>query len=329
MRVGVIMGGTSSERDVSLRSGRAVAAALRENGHEVVSIEVRSERDLAGCLLDSRLDAAFIAMHGRFGEDGRLQALLELAGIPYTGSDVLSSALAMDKLKAKEMFRLHNVPTPPYYTLSRAERSRLADFHGSFGFPVVVKPRREGSSFGVAKADDAAELARAVDAALELDDAVVVERFVRGAEVAVGILDGRVLGAIEISPPGDLYDTEAKYESSETQYFIPARLPASRLVGVLNLAQRAAEALDCQGATRVDLLVTEGGNEYVLEVNTSPGMTETSLLPKIAEAAGYDFASLCQTILEAAVGTEARPSVEVEAAPSSETLAAEPVLVAV
>ncbi len=326
-RVGVIMGGTSSERDVSLSSGRAVAAALAEKGHDVVELDVTSTRGLATRLHRAKLDVAFIAMHGRFGEDGRLQAMLETVGIPYTGSDVLSSALAMDKLKAKELFRLHNVPTPPYYTLRRADRALLEEVHGSFGFPVVVKPRREGSSFGVAKASDREQLARSVDEALTYDESIVVERFVGGREIAVGLLDGRVLGAIEIAPPGDLYDTEAKYQSEQTEYFLPARIPASRLLGVINLAQRAASALECQGAVRVDLIVTEGGNEYVLEVNTCPGMTETSLLPKIADAAGYDFPTLCDAILQAARGfAPARQSVAEE---PSVPLAAEPVLVAV
>jgi D-alanine-D-alanine ligase len=214
---------------------------------------------------------------------------------------VLASALAMDKLKAKEMFRLHNVPTPPYYTVNGADD--LADLeatHGSFGFPVVVKPRGEGSSLGVAKAGSLAELAAALEVAFEYDDTVIVERFVSGVEINVGVLDGRVLGAIEIAPKNGMYDYEAKYTPGMTEYFMPARLPPTRYRGICNLADRAVRALGCTGAVRVDLLVTSGENEYVLEVNTLPGMTETSLLPKIAAAAGYDFGRLCETILESA-----------------------------
>ena len=302
-RVGVLMGGGSGEREVSLRSGSAVADALEACGHEVVRIVLGESfgAELAQTLETARIDVAFLALHGRLGEDGCVQGLLELARIPYTGENVLTSALAMDKLKSKELFRLHNVPTPPYYTLTADDDlGDLESLHGSFGFPVVVKPRAEGSSLGLTKASSAAELARGVEAALEFDDAVVVERFVRGAEVTVGILGGRVLGAIEVVPKSGLYDYAAKYEPGGAEYFMPARLSPARYRGVLNLAERAARALGCRGAVRVDLLVTSGENEYVLEVNTLPGMTETSLLPKIAASAGFDFAALCDAILTGA-----------------------------
>lgn len=300
VRVGVIMGGASGEREVSLRSGAAIAAALAERGHEVVRIVLSAEKDPAVALKRARIDVAFLALHGRFGEDGCVQGLCELYGIPYTGSSVLSSALAMDKVKSKEMFRLHNVPTPPYYTASPADLDDLAEVHGSFGFPVIVKPRGEGSSIGVMRSNDLGELESALRTAFEYDEVALVERFVQGREVHVGILDGRVLGAIEIAPKAGLYDYDAKYTPGMTDYFLPARLPATRMRGVLNLAERAARALGCSGACRVDLLVTEGQNEYVLEVNTLPGMTETSLLPKIAASAGYDFGTLCEAMLEGA-----------------------------
>jgi D-alanine-D-alanine ligase len=301
-RVGVVMGGSSGERDVSLRSGEAVAHALASRGHDVVRVVLDARPDAAlDALREANIDVAFLALHGRHGEDGCIQGLLELAGIPYTGSGVLSSALAMDKLKAKELFRLHNVPTPPYYMVAHDED--LADIetiHGSFGFPVIVKPRGEGSSLGVRKASSFSELLSAIEEALALDDTVLVERFVSGIEVNVGILNGRALGAIEIVPKKGIYDYEAKYTPGMTEYFMPARMSPTRYRGVLNLADRAARALGCSGPCRVDLLVTASENEYVLEVNTLPGMTETSLLPKIAAAAGYDFASLCESILSSA-----------------------------
>jgi len=299
-RVGVVMGGTSAEREISLRSGLAVAEGIERLGHEVVPVILSEETDAYSAIVAADLDVAFLALHGRLGEDGCVQGLLELIGIPYTGSSVLSSALAMDKLKAKEMFRLHNVPTPPYYTLEASQLDELDQVHGSFGFPVIVKPRREGSSLGVARVDSPSELRNAVLDALTYDGSVLVERFVSGKEIAVGILDGRVLGAIEIAPAGGVYDYQAKYTPGLTEYFMPARLPTARYRGVLNLAERAAQALDTSGAVRVDLLVTEGQNEYVLEVNTLPGMTETSLLPKIAAAAGFDFDALCAAMLERA-----------------------------
>lgn len=298
-RVGVLMGGTSAEREVSLRTGEGVAAALEARGHEVARL-VWDAQGLDELLRSARVDVVFLALHGRGGEDGCVQGMLELMGVPYTGSGVLASALAMDKLKAKELFRLHNVPTPPYYAATRSDLDDLEEVHGSFGFPAIVKPRREGSSVGLAKAASMSELARAMDAALAFDDQVLVERFVKATEVHVGILDGRVLGAIEVVPRDGLYDYRAKYTAGMTEYITPPRLPATRLRGVMNLAERAARALSCTGACRVDLLVTEGENEYVLEVNTLPGMTPTSLLPKIAAAAGIEYGELCEAILSGA-----------------------------
>jgi D-alanine-D-alanine ligase len=300
-RIGVVMGGTSAEREVSLRSGEAVAACLEECGHDVVRLQLGSGVDTYSMLSNARLESAFLCLHGRLGEDGCIQGMLELLGIPYTGSGVLASALAMDKLKAKEMFRLHNVPTPPYYEYSGDDfLTDIAQCHGSFGFPVVVKPRREGSSVGVSVARNFEELARAADAALQHDSSILVERFVEGREIAVGILDERVLGAIEVAPKQGIYDFNAKYTAGQTEYYSPARIAPTRFRGVLNLAVQAARSLGTCGAVRVDMIVTEGMNEYVLEVNTLPGMTETSLLPKIADAAGFRFATLCETIASSA-----------------------------
>ena len=319
-RVGVVMGGTSAERDVSLRSGAAVASALVQAGHDVVRIELGADLGSFEALRDASIDVAFLALHGRMGEDGCIQGLLEILGIPYTGSGVLGSALAMDKLKSEELFRLHNVPTPPYYVFGESDAAADVDeMHGSFGFPVIVKPRREGSSIGVSRAANLPELARAIENALVYDRSVLIERFIAAREVAVGILDGRVLGVIEIVPKSGIYDYQAKYTPGMTEYFMPARLPAARSRGILNLAERAAAAVEARGAVRVDLLVTEGQNEYVLEVNTLPGMTPTSLLPKIAEAAGFGFVELCETILAGATndGAVPRPMFEIAAAPAT------------
>jgi D-alanine-D-alanine ligase len=308
-RVGVLMGGMSAEREVSLRTGEGVAAALESKGHDVVRIVCgptsisasrSGSRGIDELVRAAEIDVAFLALHGRGGEDGCVQGLLELLGVPYTGSSVLASALAMDKLKAKEMFRLHNVPTPPYYVATAVDLDALEELHGSFGFPCIVKPNGEGSSVGLTKAHDLAELARGIEAALEHDSSVLVERFVKAMEVTVGLLDGRVLGAIEVAPKSGLYDYSAKYTSGDTEYISPPRLAPTRARGVMNLAERAARALGCTGACRVDLLVTEGENEYVLEVNTLPGMTPTSLLPKIAAGVGMDYASLCEAILDGA-----------------------------
>ena len=304
-RVGILMGGVSSEQEISLRTGEAIYEALLARGYQVTKVLV--DRDLDRRLRESPIDVAFLALHGTYGEDGCVQGLLEIMGIPYTGSGVMASALAMDKLKSKQLFRLYNVPTPPYYVVREAELERLEEVHGSFGFPAFVKPRSQGSSVGAGKADNVGELRVRCEEALRVDDYALIERFVAGREITVGVLDGRALGAIEIVPKTGFYDYKNKYVVGQSEYHYPARLTPTRYKGVLNLAERAAEALEVRGAVRVDLLVTDGENEYVLELNTLPGMTETSLLPKIAKEAGYDFGALCEAILARASLGQRRP----------------------
>ncbi|RYZ67989.1 MAG: D-alanine--D-alanine ligase [Proteobacteria bacterium] len=333
LRVGVVMGGPSKEREVSLKTGEGVCEALESRGHDVVRIvlgEHGSSPDTQ--LRRANLDVAFLALHGRGGEDGCIQGLLEWLQIPYTGSGVLASALAMDKLKAKELFRLHNVPTPPYYTARTADLENLDEIHGSFGYPAIVKPRSEGSSVGLAKAGNLAQLEAGIRQALEHDEFALVERFVQGAEIQVGLLDGRVLGAIEVAPHSGLYDYASKYTPGATDYFLPPRLAATRVRGLMNLAERAVRALGCTGACRVDLLATAGENEYVLEVNTLPGLTPTSLLPKIAAEAGMDYATLCEEILKSAtlharLGARSETTRTAEVAVLAET--AQPIAIAV
>ena len=304
-RVGILMGGVSSEREVSLRTGAAIFDALRERGYDVVKVLV--DRDVDRTLRQTPIEVAFLALHGTYGEDGSIQGLLEILSIPYTGSGVMASALAMDKLKSKQLFQHCNVPTPPYYAVATEQLGRLDELHGSFGFPVFVKPRCQGSSVGAGRANDLTELrARCADA-LCFDHYALIERHITGMEVNVGLLDGKALGAIEIVPKGDFYDYKSKYQAGGSEYHLPARLSPTRYKSVLNLAERAAQALDVSGATRVDLLVTSGENEYVLEVNTLPGMTATSLLPKIAQGAGYEFADLCEAILARARLHQRRP----------------------
>jgi D-alanine-D-alanine ligase len=315
-RVGILMGGLSAEREVSLRTGEGVASALKERGYDVARIFFGpGTRGIDQLVREAKIDVAFLALHGRGGEDGCVQGLLELMGIPYTGSSVLASALAMDKLRSKELFRLHNLPTPPYYLLCEADLLSLPEVHENFGFPVIVKPRSEGSSVGVAKAGSLDELRAAAENALAHDSFALVERYVRAMEVHVGVLDGRVLGGIEVVPKSGFYDYSSKYTAGATEYICPPRLGTTRARGVMNLAERAARALGCSGACRIDLLVTEGENEYVLEVNTLPGMTPTSLLPKIAASAGLDYGSLCEAILRGARLHAGLP--EAEASPRS------------
>ena len=298
-RVGVLMGGLSSERAVSLETGEAVLAALVELGYDAQGIFVDRDIDLA--LRQAGIDVAFLALHGRYGEDGCIQGLLETMGIPYTGSDVLSSALAMNKHKAKELFRFHNVPTPPYYVLQNDGTASIIDQHGDFGFPVVVKPVSAGSSVGVEIVTTPEALRVACENALCFDNQVLIERWIQGRELSVAIVGDRPLGAIEISPVSSgFYDYTAKYNSGEAEYHIPPRLNPQRYRGILAQAIRAHRGLGCRGATRVDLIVSNAGNEYVLEVNTVPGLTPTSLFPKIANAAGMSFAELTEGILRGA-----------------------------
>lgn len=285
-RVGVIMGGSAAERETSLSSGHAIAGALEQEGFSVTRLELSREGELWALLSVCELDLAFPALGGTFGADGSVQALLQVRGIPYAGSRVLSTALARDSLKAKEMFRLHNLPTPPYYAVSTRERDQLAVLHGSFGYPVLVRPRRGGSWQNAVRAEDWAELSRAVELGLRDDDAVLVERLVTGQHVVVAILDGRVLGATRVEGPHTV------------------GLASTRSQGVLNLAERAGQALDCRGALEVHVLVTAGGNEYVLEVNTAPNLSDSGRFAQIARAAGFDLGALCRTLVSGALESE-------------------------
>lgn len=300
-RIGVLMGGLSSEKAISIATGEAVLAALLERGYDAQPLFVDRDIDLA--LRQSQIDVAFIALHGRYGEDGCIQGMLETLGIPYTGSDVLASALAMNKVKAKEIFRLHNLPTPPYYVMERpahTDEAEILAYHGDFGYPVVVKPVSEGSSVGVEIAADPDSFVAACERAFCFDREVLVERYISGMEVSVAVLGDRAVGAVEIAPSTGFYDYGAKYTSGATDYHIPPRLSPERYRGVLTQALRAHRALGCSGATRVDLIVSETGNEYILEVNTVPGLTPTSLLPKIACAAGLEFDDLIEAMLHGA-----------------------------
>jgi D-alanine-D-alanine ligase len=294
-RIGVLMGGLSAERDVSFTTGLAICDALEQRGYDVAPIVV--DRDLDRQLRQSPIDVAFLALHGRYGEDGCVQGMLEMMGIPYTGSGVLASALCMHKAKAKELFRLHNVPTPPYYVLDVDGAAEVASLHGSFGFPVVVKPVAEGSNLGVTVASTIEELCLAVEQARTYAGQVLVERHVRGKEVSAALIADQVLGVVEIERAGDFFDYSSRYRSGVSSYHIPARLPPARYQAVLELARRTQRALGCQGASRVDLIATDGDNEYVLEVNTQPELTPSSLFPLLAAAQGMDFGDLCERLL--------------------------------
>ena len=297
-KVAMLYGGRSTERDVSLRTGKGCAEALQSRGYDVTLVDV--DLDVAARLREAKADVAFVALHGRWGEDGAIQGLLESMGIPYTGSGVLASALGMDKAMSKLLFRDHGLKVIEYrvFPPERAARITVADL--PFGLPAVVKPGGEGSSVGVHIVRDAGALGEACLDASRYKGGLIVERYVKGAEVNVAVLDGRALGAIEIVPSREFYDYTAKYTAGSTQYFYPARLPEEHYSRVCLEAERAHDALGCAGVTRADFIVTADGTPYILEVNTVPGMTATSLVPKIAAGRGISFSDLCERLLEGA-----------------------------
>jgi D-alanine-D-alanine ligase len=292
-KIGVLMGGLSAEREVSLNSGRAVLAALTSQGYDAVGIDV--DRNLAHRLSEEGVEVAFIALHGRFGEDGSVQGLLEMMGIPYTGSGVLASALAINKVYSKVIFRSAGLLVAPYQVVRRGEQLNL-----SHPLPVVVKPSQEGSSVGVSIVREQGQMEKALADAFSYDNEVLVERFIDGREVQVGILDGKAMGAIEIVPKNEFYDFEAKYTAGMAEHILPARLPAAIYADVLKAGEKAHAALGCDCYSRVDFLVTAAGECYILEVNTLPGMTDLSLLPEIARGSGIEFGPLVERILMAA-----------------------------
>lgn len=295
-RVAVLLGGMSAEREVSLNTGAAVSGALRGLGYQVVEID--AQRDLPQRLVAERIDVAFIALHGRYGEDGALQGLLESMFIPYTGSGVLASAAAMDKVFAKRIFSAQGIPTPPYQTFPDAPSALAAEGALPFPFPVVIKPSREGSSVGVHICKTPAEYRAGVEDAARYAGQLLVEQFIEGREVQGAVLDDEALGAIEIVPAREFYDYQAKYGAgSGTRYLFPAPLPPDQYARVNEVCLSAHRALGCGGATRSDAIASKDGRVWLLEVNTLPGMTATSLLPKIAAGRGIDFPALCERLL--------------------------------
>jgi len=294
-RIGVLMGGLSAERDVSLRTGKAVTNALRESGYEVREID--AGRDLAERLREEGIEVAFIALHGRYGEDGTVQGLLEMLGLPYTGSGVMASSVAMDKVTTKKILSFHDIATPAFGVYAKGEDMDV--FMKTVPLPAVVKPAREGSTIGISIVRDMESLKAGMEEALKCDGKVLVEEFVEGAEVTVGVIDGEALPIIQVVPKGGFYDYKAKYTKGETEYLVPAPLDMNIYEKLQNAASAAFRALECSGAARVDFIIR--GDEFqCLEVNTIPGMTETSLLPKAAGQAGIPFAELVLRILEGA-----------------------------
>ncbi|ATX78863.1 D-alanine--D-alanine ligase [Mariprofundus aestuarium] len=285
-RVGVLMGGTSAEREISLRSGSAVLKALQNSGVDAVAVELNN--DWSGQIAKAGIQSAFNVLHGTLGEDGCVQGMLEVMGIPYTGSGVMASALCMNKKLCKQILTHAGLKVPLDITIA-------AD--GPIRYPVFIKPVSEGSSIGLHHLTSKAEWQAL---AIHNSENWMAEMPVKGVEIAVAVLDGKALPPVEVVPKSGVYDFASKYTSGATEYFCPARLPAETLRYCMQRAEAAVAALHCSGAPRVDMIVDSGGEPLVLEINTLPGMTETSLLPKSAATAGISFEELCLSILATA-----------------------------
>jgi D-alanine-D-alanine ligase len=292
-RVAVLYGGKSAEREVSLNSGKACLTALLDAGVDAFGIDVGD--DVVQRLLAESIDRVFLILHGRGGEDGSIQGLLEYLRIPYTGSGILASALAMDKLRTKQVWTTLGIPTPRHAVLASADDCIFAA--GELGFPLIVKPAHEGSSIGMAKVNDIGQLIEAWKAASEYDSHVLVEQWIQGPEYTVATLRGQMLPAIALGTPHIFYDYDAKYIANDTQYRIPCGLDAARETELSQLCARACEAVGVSGWGRVDIMQDEQGRFWLLEVNTAPGMTDHSLVPMAARAAGLDFQQLVLAIL--------------------------------
>jgi D-alanine-D-alanine ligase len=294
-RVGVLMGGLSREREISLKTGKAVLKALTEKGYNVHPIDVGY--DISEILFKEKIECAFLALHGRYGEDGTIQGMLELMGIPYTGSGVLASALAIHKIMSKKIFLCEKIPTPSYDVFDRGEIEKDPLRPMSLPLPVVIKPAREGSTIGISIVRKKDNLLPALHEAAKYDEEILVEEFMKGREITVGILGDIPLPIIEIVPKSGFYDYHSKYTKGETQYIIPARIPREKYLYAQEMGLKAFHALGCSGCARVDLMTDEEGNPFVIDVNTMPGMTETSLLPQAAAFAGIAFEELVERIL--------------------------------
>ncbi|HNY70712.1 MAG TPA: D-alanine--D-alanine ligase [Syntrophorhabdus sp.] len=286
-RVGVLMGGRSSERDISFKSGKAVIQGLKRRGYNVTAIDV--DPDLAIKLKRKHIGAAFIALHGRWGEDGSVQGLLEIMGIPYTGSGVLGSAMAMDKVVMKMMFESMGIPSPAY---TQAEDGGTVHFP----LPFVVKPANEGSTIGISIVKKQKEVMAAIKKARMFDKKVMIEKYIEGDEITVGIVNGEALPVVQVKPSSGFYDFEAKYTKGMTEYIVPAKIDKTIAKKAGDIAMEVYKAFELAGCVRIDMLVDDDLPK-VIDINTSPGMTETSLVPKAWESLGRTFDELVEAIL--------------------------------
>ncbi len=302
-KIGVLMGGMSSERNISLMTGEAIFSALNRLGYQTVKIDV--DEKVCQTLLEERIEVAFVALHGRYGEDGAIQGLLEIMKIPYTGSGVAASAIAMDKIMSKRIFAAEGIPTPDYMVLTeREEGSFYKDLETgvpfSIDFPIVVKPSSEGSTIGVRIIQDKADVREAVEEAKIYSSRIILEKYIAGAEITVGVMEDETVPTLEIVPKSNFYDYDSKYTKGMTEYLLTTSLDEETDRRVQGLALNAYRAIGCRGAARVDMIVDKEMMPWVLEINAIPGMTETSLLPKAAASVGIPFDTLVERMLQGA-----------------------------
>lgn len=300
-KIGVLMGGPSTEREISLKSGNAVYEALRRSGVETVAIDITTDSTEGNIRLikSHKVDCAFLALHGRFGEDGQIQGILDSIKIPYTGSGAQASRLAMDKIASLGIFELNGLKVPRYSVLEKSSYRPDWKTDNGLGFPLVIKPANHGSSIGLSIIDDSKDLDAAVDLALSFDSRAIIQEYIPGREVTVGILDEKVLPVIEIVPKKRFFDFEAKYKAGMTDYIVPAELEEVVAEKVQAVALSAHKLLGCFACSRVDIILKDN-SPFVLEINTIPGFTSTSLLPMAAKKIGIEFEELCLKLVRLA-----------------------------
>lgn len=303
-RIGVLMGGVSSEREVSLRSGQAIIDALARSGCAVEPIDINTQdrSEIIVLLRSMNLGLAFIALHGKFGEDGAIQSILEELNIPYTGSASRVSEVTFNKVLTQKALRASGLPVADFFVADRSLVDLDAVMATLKEFPVVVKPSSEGSSFGVTVAQTKEELPAALDHAFEYGPQAIIERFIDGRELTVGILDREALPIVEIRPHSQFFDYQSKYQKGLTDYIVPAQLPQEVAEHVSQVALKAHQALGCECYSRVDIRLDKDDRPFILEINTIPGFTETSLFPKAARQAGIDFNNVCLKLIQLAYG---------------------------
>lgn len=292
-KIGVLCGGTSSEREISLKSGKAVYNALKKLGLKSVLIDV--DKNVASKLIKEKIDVAYITLHGPMGEDGTIQGMLEIMGIPYTGCGVFSSSASMDKIISKKIFEYSKIPTPQWSIIEKFKP--VAEIE----YPVVVKPATQGSAIGISIVKNKKEFPKAVKNAFSYDDKILVEKYIKGTEITAGVLNGNPLPVIEIVPDGKFYDFKSKYTVGKSKHIIPPRLSQKVISNIQEIATKVYNAFQCKSMCRVDMIVDKNNDIWVLELNTLPGMTETSLFPDAARAQGMTFEDLVLEILKSSV----------------------------